>query len=232
MEKIKRKGVYKQRGDYHKQLDKNWSSYHLHLEKTKIIRNLLCKIPKNMKIIDIGCGEGELVEHFAKQGWNITGLDLNYSSKYVKQANALNTKLKTKFDVVICSDIIEHLDISKHTKLIVELKRLLKKGGLLIFGAPNLAHLASRISFLLTGKFIRTAKPEYHPGDRPLEEYLQLLKNNGFKIIKIQTLPLGVPPFIQGKISVKYTAIIYRFAKLLSTPKFCFDNIITCKLQK
>lgn len=231
--KVKRSGIYQERGDYHKNLDKKWNCYHLYLEKTRILKRIISQIPKEKKIIDLGCGEGQMVEYFAKRRWNISGLDLNYSSKYVKKGDALNTKFQaSSFDVVVCTDLIEHLNITEHEKLISEIRRILRNGGFLIFSSPNLAHLVSRISFLFTGRFIRTAKPDYHPGDRPLKEYIWLLKKNNFKIIKIDTLPLGVPPFLQRKLPLKITTIMYRVSKLLSTPKFSFDNMLQCKLQK
>jgi 2-polyprenyl-3-methyl-5-hydroxy-6-metoxy-1,4-benzoquinol methylase len=228
-----KKGVYKERGDYHKKLDTKWSSYHLHIHKRKIIRRTINNINKTKKILDIGCGEGEHVEWFAKKGWNIKGLDLNYSSKYVTLGDATKTKFKpNSFDVILCLDLIEHMDISKHDLLIKEIKRILKKDGVLIFGSPNIAHLFSRLSFLFTGKLIRTAKINYHPGDRPFNEYKQLLRKNDFKIIKIKTLPLGVPPILQRTLPVKITKLIYEFSNLISIPAFSFDNILTCELQK
>ncbi|MBT3582977.1 class I SAM-dependent methyltransferase [Candidatus Woesearchaeota archaeon] len=160
------------------------------------------------------------------------GLDLNYSSKYVILGDATKTKFKANsFDVVLCLDIVEHIDISKHEILIKELKRILKPGGTLIFGSPNLAHLFSRLSFLFTGKLIRTAKINYHPGDRPFNEYKQILRKNGFKLIKTQTPPLGVPPILQRTLNVKITKILYEFSNLISIPAFSFDNILTCKLK-
>ncbi|MBA2258691.1 MAG: hypothetical protein H0W18_07335, partial [Acidobacteria bacterium] len=40
-------------------------------------------------------------------------------------------------------------------------------GGELLVSVPNLAHLQSRIQFLLRGRLIRTASELKHPGDRP-----------------------------------------------------------------
>jgi 2-polyprenyl-3-methyl-5-hydroxy-6-metoxy-1,4-benzoquinol methylase len=228
-----RKGVYKERKDYHKELDTKWNCYHLYITKQKIIRKYLKQISKKKKILDLGCGEGENVELFAKKGWNIKGLDLNYSSKYVILGDATKTKFKTNsFDVVLCLDIIEHMHILKHETLIKEIKRILKKGGTLIFSAPNQAHLFSRLSFLFTGKLIRTAKVNYHPGDRPFQEYKNLLRENNFKINKIETIPLGVPPIFQRKLSLSFTTLLYKVSKFVSLPNFSFDNVIICKLQK
>jgi hypothetical protein len=60
---------------------------------------------------------------------------------------------------------------------------------------PNLAHLHSRIRFLFSGKLTRTSAVDRHPGDRPLGEYLELLKASGFELARrsgiFATLPLA-----------------------------------------
>ena len=59
---------------------------------------------------------------------------------------------------------------------------------------PNLAHMHSRLKFLLAGKLTRTSAVERHPGDRPLAEYEELLRETGFRIESrrgiFPTLPL------------------------------------------
>jgi len=56
-------------------------------------------------------------------------------------------------------------------------------GGELLVSVPNLAHLQSRIHFLLTGRLIRTASEQKHPGDRPIAEYLRLFDRAGFRVV-------------------------------------------------
>ena len=50
----------------------------------------------------------------------------------------------------------------------------LQPGGELFVSVPNLAHLQSRVQFLLRGRLIRTASEFKHPGDRPAAEYRRL----------------------------------------------------------
>src|SRR4029079_10152032 len=63
-----------------------------------------------------------------------------------------------------------------------ELHRVLRPGGELLVSVPNLAHLQSRIHFLLLGRLIRTASEFKHPGDRPVAEYLRLARAAGFTL--------------------------------------------------
>ena len=49
-----------------------------------------------------------------------------------------------------------------------------------LVSVPNLAHLQSRVQFLLRGRLIRTASELKHPGDRPAEEYIASGERAGF----------------------------------------------------
>ncbi|MGH9334350.1 MAG: hypothetical protein ACRD21_11435, partial [Vicinamibacteria bacterium] len=74
------------------------------------------------------------------------------------------------------------VEILDQPKAVSEIARVMKPEGDLILSVPNLAHLHSRIRFLFTGKLTRTSAVERHPGDRPLGEYLDLLRTTGFTI--------------------------------------------------
>lgn len=168
-------GEYSERGEYHRALDKNWIYYPVYVEKMRRVRRFLAD-HKNSKILDLGCGEGVLVAEFRAQGYNITGVDLHYKSDHVVQASITDTRLPAEsFDVILCLDVIEHLGIADQDQALSEIHRLLKPGGVFYATIPNLAHLASRLSFLVLGKLIRTAEIHRHIGDRPYGEFKKLI---------------------------------------------------------
>ncbi|GAH89072.1 unnamed protein product, partial [marine sediment metagenome] len=135
-----RAGEYKIKGDYHKELDKNWKYVPVYIEKMKVIDKILGEF-ENAKILDAGCGEGVLVEKYRKKGFDIIGIDLNYSSEYVKNGDIREMPFEDgEFNLVLCLDVLEHINISDHKKASNELRRVTKKGGLIIFGLPNLSH--------------------------------------------------------------------------------------------
>ena len=68
--------------------------------------------------------------------------------------------------------MLEHLPYEEQPRALAELFRVLRPGGELLVSVPNLAHLQSRIQFLLRGRLIRTASEFKHPGDRPAGEYI------------------------------------------------------------
>ncbi|MFH1401239.1 MAG: methyltransferase domain-containing protein [Nanoarchaeota archaeon] len=181
-----RTGEYKEKGDYHTHLDKNWKYYPIYIEKMKHIHKILDSIGKRKAIVDLGCGEGLLVQEYRARGYNIIGLDYNYGSKHVTKGNILAMPFADRsFDVVLLLDVLEHFEFSEQYDALREIHRILKKGGIVVLSLPNLAHLASRLSFLVLGKPIRTAIDETrHKGDRAIAEYVRMLRKQGFSVEK------------------------------------------------
>lgn len=243
-------GDYKDKGEYHKKLDKKWPYLPIYVEKIRKIDKLMSKY-KNAKILDAGCGEGILVEKYRKKGFNITGLDLNYTSKHVKKGDITKMPFKDEeFDVVLCLDVLEHMNLLNQEKAITEISRVVKKNGIVIWGLMNLAHFASRISFLFTGNLLRTseverdikkkgilqgflnllepAKVDRHIGDRPIIEYIEMMKRNNMKVIeKIGFFPTF--PII-SLLTIKMPSRVIWMHKLYNTifpfTGICFENII------
>jgi ubiquinone/menaquinone biosynthesis C-methylase UbiE len=141
-----------------------------------------------------------IVEEYA-QRLAIEGVDPNYSSAHVRQASLLALPFQDEtFDRALCLDVLEHLTYEEQPRALAELHRVLRapsgdpaassdlapadhQAGELLVSVPNLAHLQSRIHFLLTGRLIRTASEQKHPGDRPIAEYLRLFERAGFRVV-------------------------------------------------
>lgn len=176
---------YAKRGDYHRKANSTWAYEPIYQLKIEYIEDFFQRNPayRKGKILDAGCGEGVLVDKYKSRGYAITGIDLNYKSKTVQQADITNLPFKnSSFDVVLCLSVLEHLDYIAQRKALAEIHRVLKSKGIVLFALPNLAHLVSRLSFLIRGKPIRTSIPERHLGDRSLFEWKRLLKEEKFII--------------------------------------------------
>ncbi len=223
---------YKQRGDYHEELDTNWSYYPTYLAKKKFVLKILGKEPREARILDMGCGEGVFIKELISQGFsNVSGIDLNYSSELVEKGSVLATPFPAKsFDIILLLDVIEHLAFQEQEKALEEIRRILKDNGKLIISIPNLAHFYSRVSFLLKGKLQRTANIKKHLGDRPIKEYIDLLKATGFQIKKRKGL-FPTYPFLYNLIILfpAKTLWLYDFLnKTVAYSNFCFLNIFIC----
>lgn len=219
-------GEYRSKGNYHKKLDTNWKYYPVYLAKKKYILTKCLELNhKGMKFLDAGCGEGVIVEDLNGSGVNIIGLDMNYHSKLVKRGDITKMPFKNNsFDVILCLDVLEHLDYITQKRALLEINRVLKKGGIAIFSIPNLAHFAGRFVFLF-GKLLRTSSPERHLGERTANEWKNLLSEN-FKIKNkfgiFPTFPLiSIMTFLSPKNSVFFHKVEnILFGKLFSG--FCF----------
>lgn len=229
---ITRDREYLVKGEYHKNLDKNWRYYPVYLEKMKLVEKFLKAHAAGKKILDLGCGEGVLVEKYKSRGYDILGSDLNYESANVRKLDMTNTGFASgSFDIVLCLDVIEHLPYADQEKALDEIKRLLKPGGLAVMTIPNLAHFSSRLSFLFLGRLLRTSEAERHVGDRPIWEYLKMLKKRGFAIIKrkgiFPTYPLCslLTYFFPSKVVWWHKTL----NKFFAVPGWCFLNFIICR---
>ncbi|MEI8349050.1 MAG: class I SAM-dependent methyltransferase [Candidatus Omnitrophota bacterium] len=223
---------YKRLGDYHRNLDPNWSYTPTYLVKMKYIRNYLHSLPKNLRILDAGCGEGVLVEEFLTKGYQITGIDLNYESEYVQRADILHLPYPDNtFDVILMLDMIEHISFEDQPRALSEAKRVLRPDGALVMSVPNLVHLNSRVRNLLTGKFDRTDKEENHPGERPYKENIMLLTNAGFDIKKIKGITLTMPFIYRGIICRRPARFrwLHDILNIFAIPQLAMINIFVCK---
>jgi 2-polyprenyl-3-methyl-5-hydroxy-6-metoxy-1,4-benzoquinol methylase len=224
---------YENRGEYHRRLSREWSYYPLYISKKKFVTGFLCRFPRDIAILDIGCGEGVFIEELLNTGFKkVAGLDENYSSGTIKKGSVLSLPYQDReFDVVLFLDVIEHISVEKQEDAIKEIYRVLKDEGTLVASIPNLAHMSSRMKFLLKGRLIRTASVEKHPGDRPIKEFLDMFKKERFALQERKGFFPTLPVFyklIQKRPS-RYMWL-YRILNLLMPfPGWCFLNILIYK---
>ncbi|HYT65038.1 MAG TPA: class I SAM-dependent methyltransferase [Vicinamibacterales bacterium] len=224
-----RRGEYAARGDYHRTPDPSWDYYPTYLAKLEAVRRYLDALPAQTRVLDAGCGEGVLVDEYAGR-IAITGVDANYASDRVTQGSLTALPFpEAAFERALCLDVLEHLAFEDQPRALAELFRVLRPGGELLVSVPNLAHLQSRIQFLLRGRLIRTASELKHPGDRPAGEYITLARRAGFTLVNRQgifpTLPI-VTHFVRR--NPRALAPLHRaLTRLLPVPGWCFLNLLT-----
>jgi 2-polyprenyl-3-methyl-5-hydroxy-6-metoxy-1,4-benzoquinol methylase len=223
---------YAKNGDYHRNLDLNWSYAPTYLRKMKEVRDFLNNLRQDARILDAGCGEGILVEEYSRRGRLIEGIDLNYESEYVKRGNLLSLPYENgSFDAVLFLDVFEHLAFSDQPKALQEIKRVLKLKGNLLISAPNLAHLNSRVSMFFCGKLDRSDIETNHPGERPMAENTQLLCQNGFRIIDTKGITLTIP-YLYRRIICRHAARLrwlHDVLDVLATPTLAMLNLFYCE---
>jgi SAM-dependent methyltransferase len=224
-----RRGEYAARGDYHRTLDPGWDYYPTYLAKLDAVRRYLDALPAGVRVLDAGCGEGVIVDEYASR-MDITGLDANYSSDRVTQGSLTALPFPDgSFDRALCLDVLEHLAYEEQPRALGELYRVLRPGGELFVSVPNLAHLQSRVQFLLRGRLIRTASEFKHPGDRPAGEYINLGTRAGFTLTGRQGIFPTIPVITHlVRRHPRALAPVHRaLTRLLPVPGWCFLNLLT-----
>lgn len=194
VERISRDWMYAELGDYHRNLDPNWSYTPTYRSKMARVRDVLEAGGKEVKVLDAGCGEGVLVEEYRNKGFDIVGLDLNYQSDIVQRGDVRKMPFRDGcFDIVLLLDVFEHLAYADQPVVLAEINRVLRRHGQLIATIPNLAHWNSRFCMLILGRLDRTDCEINHVGERPYWENLNLLKEAGFSIEEVKGITLTVP---------------------------------------
>ncbi len=191
-----RDGDYAERGDYHRHLDPHWSYAPIYERKVRWVDRCLEGVKSEARILDVGAGEGALVARYRDRGLTIEGVDAAYASDLVRRADLRTLPYDDgAFDVVLFLDVLEHVPLLEQSAALHEVARVIKPGGTLFMSVPNLAHLHSRLKFLLAGKLTRTSAVDRHPGDRPVAEYLELLAEARLEVVErggiFPTLPIA-----------------------------------------
>jgi len=228
---VVRRGEYAARGDYHRAPDPDWDYYPTYIAKLEAVRGWLDRAAPGERVLDAGCGEGVIVDEYAGR-LAMDGIDPNYASDRVRTASldALPFPDAT-FDRALCLDVLEHLTFEEQPQALAELFRVLKSGGQLLVSVPNLAHLQSRVHFLLQGRLIRTASEYKHPGDRPASEYIELARRAGFVLTARRGI-FPTVPILTRWIRRRPRALqpLHRWlTRLLPIPGWCFLNLLTLR---
>ncbi|MCD4666612.1 class I SAM-dependent methyltransferase [archaeon] len=184
--------------------------------------DLIFKWLSNSKnILDVGCAYGESARKFSRKSKNVYCIDPN--QELIKKAKKNNPNIFFKigsaekipfkdksFDVVILSDVIEHVDDEK--KSLDEIYRVLKSKGTLILTTPH----KGLFSFMDVDNYswhyrrflkIKTNKPGYKDKHRHYSlEDIKNLFNNKFKISKIYRSSLFLLPFTSNlRLLIRHT---------------------------
>lgn len=101
---------------------------------------------KKASILDIGCWEGMQLEHFLKDGWKCTGTELNKRAAAIAASKGITVHqisiqdffkkfVGKKWDVINIAYILEHIPDPRY--FLLQLKKYLKKDGIIIVEVPN-----------------------------------------------------------------------------------------------
>ncbi|MBP9691065.1 class I SAM-dependent methyltransferase [Candidatus Woesebacteria bacterium] len=167
------------------------------LEEVRV-RILLSFLPTSSTILDLGCGDGFLMEVLQSAGHHVEGVEI--AENAIKKARkkgftvydvSLVEKwahvLKKKYAVVFGGEIIEH--VFDTDQFLQEIRKVLKPHGMLILTTPNIASLARRVMLLLgMSPHIEVTARDYDAGHIRYftrDTLKNLLEENGFEVLSL-----------------------------------------------
>lgn len=161
-------------------------------------------------VLNVGCGLG-IMEQFIKTPINMLGIDVD--TKAIKIARALARRSgkdyaymtgsiqslgKGKYDLIIISEVLEHVEDDKG--MLLSLKSLLSKKGVIVLSVPNLwqpRNILRKMLFMKLKIMDKTHLREY--SSRSIEN---LIEECGFRIIgrKVSVLYFPLESYIKRAI--------------------------------
>lgn len=143
-------------------------SVHSRLRKHHLRKSL--PFIKEGRMLDIGCGLGYMIQALGK-GYTCYGMDNNisvlkgckmYCDNTLINASAFNLPFVSNcFEVIICSEVMEHLPNDMDQKALQEMARVLKKDGIIMVTVPALEGIRSTSHLRNLGHDV-PGNSEYH----------------------------------------------------------------------
>jgi SAM-dependent methyltransferase len=179
------------------------------------------------KILDVGCGWGRELTRLK----DAVGVDIclpflkttrNYTRNPVILADAHFLPFRAdSFDFVVISEVIEH--VAHPTKVINELRRVLKQKGRLLLQTPN--------KLLTRGKFIHSEKCG-HVHEFTCSELTNSLECSGFEVLQREGSTIPYIPSTSKFEKLNHNIIFFSFWKILNRViPLKWDMIIFCKFR-
>jgi 2-polyprenyl-3-methyl-5-hydroxy-6-metoxy-1,4-benzoquinol methylase len=148
-------------------------------------------VPRNVRVLDIGCGFGETLAYHSARGCEAYGVEADENILRVGERFGLNVRAglfdpadydKGTFDYVTLDQVIEH--VADPRKFLQGVATVLKPGGVAIVSTPNARGYGAR---LLGRRWINWHVPYHlqHFSRRSLEK---LATTSGFEVDSIATI--------------------------------------------
>jgi SAM-dependent methyltransferase len=207
--------------------------------------NVLKQIPASVSsVLDIGCGRGDNAEHLKKRGAVVDGITISEQeleqAKFFLRTGVLHNAEKglpeavksNKYDVVICSHVIEHLQYPQ--QLLEDIQQVMTSESIFIVALPNIMHYRSRwqlvkgnFNYQETGIWDNTHVKWY-----TYKSGIELLSAHGFQVVKADVtgdIPLLsiFRKLLPGGLRIR----LFNFLKGLSKGFFGYELLYVCKVK-
>ena len=113
----------------------------------------ICKLPKDIKILDIGTGNGQFGAKLKSLGYtNIYALEIDPAARaeaekiYKKTSVCIEELGEQNFDLILLLDVIEHMTAPED--YLKKISSYTKTDSMILVSVPNIAHYSIRLMLL------------------------------------------------------------------------------------
>jgi 2-polyprenyl-3-methyl-5-hydroxy-6-metoxy-1,4-benzoquinol methylase len=182
---------------YHHEAYHSWR-HPSHLFHRNKIDTMIEHVPDGSKVLDVGCGAGVFCQLMRKKGCDVYGFDKDknmiiFAKRHCDAsfcvADIQDFRFNTKFDVVVCMDVIEHFYRETTHSILKRLDEHLKEGGLLIMTFPT----AFYMNFIEKGW--RKIRNLFYQGivfDDEDHHVIDIGGIDGYSIVQNKTMNMGM----------------------------------------
>lgn len=119
------------------------SSHFSYVQPT--VAHYLAEMPREARVLDLGCGNGAIIASFLDQGWDLVCVDISQSGLALARQRWPQIRFEYgdvtgdlsrlgTFDAILSTEVIEHLFLPE--RFAQNAYRLLKPGGVLVLSTP------------------------------------------------------------------------------------------------
>lgn len=192
-------------------------------------------------ILDIGCGAGFVSNGLAKHGFQVTGVDYSRETLDVARHHAPEQNVPRyewgdayalpfaakSFDAVVAFDFLEH--VTAPEKIILEVKRVLRPGGLFLFHTFNRNPLAHLVIIKGVEWFVKNTPANMHTIElfiRP-SELARMLRDHDFSKPEFHGLRPVINRAFFELLRTKVVSPDFRFTATSSTLlSYCGSSVL------
>lgn len=186
---------YYQKGTENNILQRLW-----HTNKLRAVLELIPQ--ESSKILDVGCASGWFISKVSRKFPKAQCYGIDIYDKGIRYAKKIYPKIefevadahripyrKNTFDLVICTEVLEHLDNPKIA--ILEIKRVLKKDGLAVIELDS-GNLLFSIVWYMWRKFGGKVWNDSHLYSFNIKKLEKMIQSCGFKILRKKKFNFGM----------------------------------------
>jgi 2-polyprenyl-3-methyl-5-hydroxy-6-metoxy-1,4-benzoquinol methylase len=188
--------------DYYAEIDEDASKLRHSAQNRRRQQQLLGRLGslvQGKSLLDVGCGDGQLLSTAGDEGWEATGIDLSPHAVRLSRARGLRAS-KTdffdesidsqRFDVIVMSELLEH--VPGPQRFMQRAEALLEEGGVLYLTTPNFGSLSRR----MLAEEWSVVHPEHVGYFERNTLHAMTTQNTGFRTLEIEARNIAPSTFI------------------------------------